>query len=423
MHAQEPTDCLPLYLGFQGFLIREIRVEKAPKPDEPARRIKIVVVEDTRRRHTCPDCGRKREPLFQETDTVYLRDCGIGDFETFIEVRPFRIACCGGTRVERLPFQAKGHRMTRRFFERIAALARRLTVLEVAEMAKLSWDTVARVDKEATELALGGPEPFLDDKIRWIGIDEVSRTGGQLYFTVVTDLQRGMVLWVGDGKGEEGIAPFFQKLGEKATRRIKGVVADLGYQTSIENWIPRATYLLDRFHIVQWINDALQKLRRRLFGGAPKDTEGRTLKVQKWLLLKARENLRHRDKLKLRRLLEVNRPLYKAYLLKEQLRQLLHHPWKYLNVLRQHLRDWCNAMSWSKIRELKTVSRRIRESLERIVPRYQHTDIPMGLVEATNRTIGELRRQAHGFRNIAYYKLKIYQRCSLTNDPWKDINL
>lgn len=240
MHAQEPLDSLAIYLGFRGFVVQEVRIELAPKAGDPHRRIKILSLRDTRKGHACPDCGRYHRPIFQESAPILIRDCTIGDFETFLEIRPYRVACCGGTRVERLPFKAPGHRMTRRFFERLAALCRRLTVLEVATMAGLSQDTVARVDKEATELALGGSEPFLGDRIRWIGIDEVSRTGGHQYFTIVTDLERGTVLWIGDGKGEEGLAPFFEKLGPKKTRRIKGVVADLGYRTSIERWLPHA---------------------------------------------------------------------------------------------------------------------------------------------------------------------------------------
>jgi len=69
---------------------------------------------------------------------------------------PWRISCCGGTRVERLPWEAAGHRMTRHFFDLVAALCRRLPISAVAQMAGLSWDTVARIDKESIGMALGG---------------------------------------------------------------------------------------------------------------------------------------------------------------------------------------------------------------------------------------------------------------------------
>lgn len=84
------------------------------------------------------------------------------------------MACCGGTRVEQLPFAMSGFRMTRRFFERVAALCTKLPVQTVATMAGLAWDTAARVDKRAIEMALG--DRTLDGvRLRWIGVDEVSR--------------------------------------------------------------------------------------------------------------------------------------------------------------------------------------------------------------------------------------------------------
>jgi transposase len=110
-----------------------------------------------------------------------------------------------------------GFRMTRRFFERIAALCTRMSVLAVAEMAGLSWDTVARIDKRAIELALGDQDLDLS-KLRWIGVDEVTRTGGHVYFTIVTDMLSGKVVWIGDGKGEKGLRPFLEALGPKGPK-------------------------------------------------------------------------------------------------------------------------------------------------------------------------------------------------------------
>lgn len=423
MRTQEPPDSLSLYLGYQGFVVHRVRFEDETDRQGCRRRVKVLELRDRRKTHVCPRCGRRRRSSFRDTASVRLRECSIGDFVTYAEIRPCRVRCCGGTPVEALSIRAGTHRMTVRFFERLAALCRRLPVESVAEMAQLSWDTVGRVDKESIELPLGGSAPEIPRRLRAIGIDEVSRTGGRVYFTIVTNLVTGKVLHVGDGKGEPGLRSFIEKLGPKRAKKIRVVVADLGYQRAIREHLPQAVYLLDRFHVVQWVNDALSRLRRRIFGGAPSDTTGQELKVKKWLLLSGRENLEHRHKLRLSRLLAMNRPLYKAYVLKEQLREILAHPWQNLAALRKRLRRWCNLMSWSQVAELKRAGRRIRDSLERIVARYEHLDLPMGLVEATNGIIANLRRQARGYRDVEYFKLKIYQRCSLENDPWAEIIL
>jgi transposase len=288
-------------------------------------------------------------------------------------------------------------------------------------MAHLSWDTVARVDKRAIALALGegGPDR---SRLRWIGVDEVSRTGGHVYFTIVTDLQSGRVVWIGDGKGEKGLQPFLDLLGRKGRRKLRGVVSDLGYKGAIETALPKATWILDRFHIVQWVNEALNQLRRRLFSGAPRDELGRTLKVKKWLLLTARERLRHKDKLELGQLMVLNRPLYKGYLLKEQLRGLLQYPWQYLGALLKRLKEWVAMARSTKTPELVRVARRLAPHLLAVVAGHRH-HLKMGLVESVNSKIAALRVQARGYRDPEYFKLKIFQRCSLPDNPWAQVVL
>jgi transposase len=314
-----------------------------------------------------------------------------------------------------------GHRTTRRFFERVAALCTRLPVDEVAKMAGLSWDTVARIDKRAIELALGGRQPSLEG-LRWIGIDEVSRTGGHDYFTIVTDLLTERVVFIGDGKGEKGLKPFLEALGPRRRRRIRGTTSDLGYLPLLQQAFPKATHLLDRFHIVKWLNEALKQLRRRIFGGAPRDAVGRELKVQQWILLSAPKNLEHKHKLLLARLVRLNLPLYRAYLLKEQLRLMLHRPWRYPGALRRNLEAWYHSAMRSRLPEFAKVAKRLRPYFDTVIAGFMH-GIKLGLVEAINGKIARLRAAAHGFSNREYFKLKIFQRCSLPHNPWARIVL
>lgn len=420
--SQEPVEGLAVYLGLQGFEVESVEVEELGGPDEPGRRIKVVRIRRRWGLHHCGECGKEhREGLFEEFESIGFRDCSIGDFETYLEVRAMRVACCGGTRVERMPFAMEGFRMTRRFFERVAALCTRLAIQTVAEMVGLSWDTVARIDKRAIELALGDHQEMLRG-LRWIGVDEVSRTGGRVYFTIVTNLETGRVVWIGDGKGEKGLRPFLDILGAKGRRRLRGVVSDLGYRGVIVSCLPQAIWILDRFHIIQWVNEALNQLRRRLFSAAPSDELGRTLKVKKWLLLTARERLRHKAKLELGQLLAPNEPLFKGYLLKEQLRGILHHPWKYFGALLKRLQEWIEMALSTKIPEILRMARRLEPHIEAVVAGHRH-HLKMGLVESINGKIVALRVQAHGYRDPEYYKLKIFQRCSLPHNPWARIVL
>jgi transposase len=418
MGGWERRDDVATVWALQGFRVAWVEVR-----EQDDKYVKVVGLEDRRGSHLCP-CGKRHgDWVCQELEPRRWRDCSLGDFETYVELIPYRVACCEGTRVEVFPWEAPGHRMTRRFFERVAALCTRLPVLTVAEMVGLSWDTVCRVDKTATKMALGGDAPAFD-AVRFIGVDEVSRTGGHQYFTIVTDLESGRVIWVAEGKREAALGAFFEKLGKRGCRRIRIVVSDLGgsYLAAIAKYARHARHVLDRFHIVKWLNDALSELRRRLFGGAPRDELGRELKVKKWLLLRAYEALELRHKRLLSRLVRSNAPLYRAYLLKEQLRGILHHPWRYLGALLRNLTDWCHAAVCSRIPEMAAVGRRLRPHLDKVVAGFG-SGVKLGLVEATNGKIDLLRRQARGFRDIEYFKLKIFQRCSLPDNPWSDVAL
>jgi len=414
MEDQERDERLRLTWGVQGFEVVEVTIDA----DRRGRPIKVIRLRDLRTSHVCPECGRRhREGLFQEDQERRWRDRSVGDFETYVAVTPWRLLCCGGTRVESFAWEAPGHRMTRRFFELLAALCRRLPVSKVGQMAGLSWDTVARVDKASIQLSLGDG-PSLND-VRWIGVDEVSRTGGRDYFTIVTNLRSGEVVWIGDGKGEEALAAFFRVLGPKRCRKIQGVVSDLGrgYLAAIATYIPHAVHVLDRFHIVQWVNETVDKIRRLLFGAAPADDLGRGLKIKKWLLLRASEAIPLGQKRLLNRLLRRNRRLHRAYVLKEQLRAILNYSWTYMGALRRSLQSWCSMAIRSHDKALRTVGKRIRLHIEKIIAAFEH-QIPMGLVEAVNGNISQLRRQARGYRDPEYHKLKILQRCSLAKDPY-----
>ena len=410
---QNERDDLAIYLGLQDFEVLLMELEDTRRRG----RIKVLSLARRRGKHRCSECGREHaEALFAEAEATRLRDCSIGDFETYLEVEPVRVACCGGTRTERLPFAMPGFRMTRRLFERIAALCTRLPIAVVAQMVGLSWATVAKVDGHAIALALGDRAMDLT-MLRWIGVDEVSWTGGRRYFTIVTDLESGRVVWIGDGKGKRGFLPFLRALGAKGRRKLRGVVSDLGYQSIIAKRLRHAVHVLDRFHIVQWVNEALTELRRRLFSGAPRDELGRTLKAKKWMLLSARESLAHQDKRLLAKLMELNQPLYQGYLLKEQLRGILRYPWRSFGKMRGRLHDWIVSVLGSDLKEFKKVAHRIANHLDAVIAGSQH-EVPLGLVEAINGKIAALRRQARGYRDPEYFKLKIFQRCSLPDNPW-----
>ena len=147
---QNERDDLAIYLGLQDFEVALVEVEASRRRGP----IKVISLARRSGSHRCPDCGREHAEGLFGGEPIRIRDCSIGDLETYLEIEPVRVACCGGTRVERPVFVMAGFRMTRRMFERIAALCTRLPIATVAQMAKLSWATVAKVDGCAIQMGL-----------------------------------------------------------------------------------------------------------------------------------------------------------------------------------------------------------------------------------------------------------------------------
>jgi transposase len=420
--TQGSSHAAAVYFGLQGFEVEDVEILPQPTVAKPARKVKVVTVRDLRDYHQCRKCRRRHQQgAFQESVPIMFRDSSLGDYVTMLKVYPWRVRCCGGTSREALPFEQVGFRTTTRFFERIAALCTRATVHEVAQMAELSWNTVFRMDKKAIELALGGQQPDLDG-VRKIGVDEVSRTGGRRFFTIITDLESGRVIHIGDGKGKAAIQEFVDRLGPLRAKKIRVTASDLGYLKKLQDAFPNAVHVLDRFHTVKWMNDAVNEVRREVFGGAPDTEAGKTMKAKQWMLLSGRENLEHGDKLHLKKLMDLNQPLFQAYLLKEELRSILRHSWTYLGALRARLETWCTATIESNLEKLVIVGKRVRKNAEAIIAGYKEK-VRQGLVEGTNSKIQRLRVQARGYRDKDYFKLKIFQKCSLPKNPWAEIVL
>ena len=146
------------------------------------------------------------------------------------------------------------------------------------------------------------------------------------------------------------------------------------------------------------------------------------MKVKKWILLRAGDRLRRKDTRILEQLAEANEPLYHAYLLKERLRAILRYPWKYLGALRHRMEEWIDTARLAELPEVARVAERLAPHVEAVVAGHRH-HLRLGLVEAINSKIAVLRAQARGYRDPEYFKLKIFQRCGMPENPWARIVL
>jgi transposase len=178
------------------------------------------------------------------------------------------------------------------------------------------------------------------------------------------------------------------------------------YIRAVRDNLPRAVHVFDHFHVIKLFNEKLSDLRRQLYLQAQNDEQRQLLKGTRWLLLKNPENLDEdrNEQQRLEDALRLNKPLSIAYYLKEDLRQIWSQPNK--RTARRVLRDWLARARASGIRILIQFAKTLEEHQEGVL-NYYHYRISTGPLEGTNNKIQLMKRQAYGFRDQAFFKLKI----------------
>ena len=352
----------------------------------------------------CPDCGSPQVICKGGVERRFS-SVPIGSKPVVIVLTVQRVLClvCGALKQIKIDFADPRRSYTRQFERYALELSRHMTIKDVARHLDVSWDLIKDIQKR--NLARRFRRPKLKH-LKQIAIDEISIGKGQKYLSIVLDLKSGAVIFVGSGKGTEALEPFWRRL-KPSKADIKAVAIDMSraYINAVRMHLPEAVIVFDRFHIVKLFNEKLSDLRRALYHKAT-DEEKLVIKGTRWLLLKNSHNL-NADKSESERLdqaLKINQPLATAYYMKEELREL----WNQTNKkrARQFLVDWIARARASGVNMLKKFAKTLARHIEGILAYYDYP-ISTGPLEGTNNKIKTMKRQAYGFRDKEFFKLKI----------------
>jgi transposase len=284
----------------------------------------------------------------------------------------------------------------------VCTLSAWMTLSEVAAATHLHWETV----KEIVKSDLGRRYAKIPLRgVRYLAVDEfhVGRKGR--FMTVVIDLESGHILWVAKGRGADALRPFLRRV-RLARAKIEAVACDMSaaYWSAILQGLPKACIVFDHFHVIKLANDKLDDLRRALQREA--DILGkRYLKGKRYLLLMGAENLPEGQAAALAEALRFNEPLLIAYYLKEELRELWSQPTA--QAMRRFLEGWCQQALASGITQMISLAKTLRAHAEGILNYFRHP-ISTGKLEGINNKIKVLKRKAYGYRDQAFFILKLY---------------
>jgi transposase len=320
----------------------------------------------------------------------------------FVEADAPRVSCPEhGVIVAWVPWARHNAGHTRAFDDQVAWLVRYTSRTTVNRFLRIAWRTVvAIVTRVTADLDAEAGDRLAD--VRRIGIDEISYKRGHKYLVVVVDHDTGVLLWAKEGRDKRTVGAFFDLLGDERCRRIELVSADGA------DWIadmvglrcPQAKICLDPFHVVSWATDALDLVRRQVWNEARRGGQtglARGLKDCRFALWKNPEDLTGKQQAKLSWIQHTNQRLYRAYLLKEQLRQVFAAG----GPERIQLLDrWLQWAARCRIGPFVDLARRMRRYRDDIANTLTH-NLSNARVESVNAKIRLLERIAYGFKKAA----------------------
>ena len=364
-----------------------------------------------------PRCGgcERRAPGYDRLRERRWRHLGLGRTRIWLAYAPRRVNCPAcGIRTERVPWAPHGSRFTWDFEELVAYLAQITDKTKVTEQMGIAWRTVGAIVERVVARNL---DPTRLDGLRNIGVDEFSYRKRHRYLTTVVDHDRRRVVWAAPGRSADTLGAFFDELGEERCTKIECVTMDMagGYIKAVEERLPEAQIVFDRFHVQRLVSDALDEVRRAQLREIRGTDEGRELFRSRFALLKNPWNLTRKEKQKLSEVQRTNAPIYRAYLLKETLAQALDYlqPWR----AERALRDWLAWASRSKLKPFVKAARTIRKHLDGILAYFQ-ARLTNGIVEGFNNKLRMIARRAFGFHSPAPLIAMLYLCCGgITLDP------
>jgi len=367
----------------------------------------------------CSECGKVGPVYDHMPDYRQFGFIPLWNIPVYFHYTMRRVDCedCG-IRVEQVPWAEGNSPVTKPFALFLARWARKLSWKETAESFCTTWDTVYRSVKQIVEYGLKHRRL---DGVTAIGVDELQYGKGHKYLTLVYQINAGMrrLLFVGKERKAKTLLRFFRDFGKEHCEQLKFVCSDMwqAYIKVIKKKAPNALHILDRFHIVQNLGKAIDKIRatevKRL---AREGYDEEVLKHTKYCFLKNEANLTEKQETKLADVLQYDLKSVRAYLLKESFQLFWNYKSPYWAAW--YLKKWCARAMRSRLEPIKDFVRTLRRHQPLIMNWFNaKKQYSQGIVEGLNRKINLVTRKSYGFRSYEILKIALFLTMGELHEP------
>ena len=367
----------------------------------------------------CSGCGQVHEEGYYGEVEALVEDLSISERRVYLYVKKRRYRCekDGKTYVEKIIWLKKGIRVTYRFALTVNRLAAITTNQEAGWFLGLDDEVVYRIDKKILEEKAKEKLEPIPPAIH-ISVDEVSYRKYYRYLTNVIDTDRRLVIWNEKGRKAEVLNRYYEGIGEGNCKNIESVALDGAkhFISSTNKYAVNALIVYDRFHVMQKISHAIDRVRKDELDKARKREDEEVIELtncrQRFVLLKNKRNMTERQREYLARLCEINRPIYEGMLLKESFLGV--YSCRNEEEAKEYLKDWIGQALKSSLTPFIELGRKFTEKMQYILNWFIRR-ISSAISEGFNNKIKRLKRMAYGYKDINYFRLKIHQHCGLLN--------
>lgn len=387
-------------LSFPGLSVRKVEVS-----EDGSLLVRVAV----RGKPRCAGCEKKR-PGYDKTRGSRWRHLDVLDRRCYLVAQLRRTKCrqCG-ILVERVPWADPRCGFTHPFEDQVGWLAQHCDKTTVSEFVGIAWRTVGTI---LTRLVGRRRNPVDLGCLRKISVDELSYRKGHRYLTLVTDLEKGRIVWGAEGRSAATLGEFFASLPPEVRAQIELVAIDMsaGYEKAVRLHLPNAAIVFDRFHVQALVGRAVDETRRDLWRELQATAEGKAVKQSRYALLKSPWLLTPSQTQALAAVKRDNEPLYRAYLLKEAFFNVFRYA-QTRGFARKEIQAWLKWASRSRLQPFVKAGRTIRSRLEPIL-RYFSTRCTTSASEGLNTKARLATRQAYGFHSAYGVLAMIELRCT-----------
>ncbi len=261
---------------------------------------------------------------------------------------------------------------------------------------RVTWRTVGSICERVAEEAIADRDLFAG--LKRIGIDDFSHRKGHRYLTVVIDHDTGRLVWAAPGRDRATVEKFLDLLSKDRCDQIELVSCDMAESIALAvgERCPNAVRCVDPFHVIKLATDALDEIRREVWNQARREgqtQQAKELKGSRFALWKNAGRLTERQQLKLAHIQQTNKPLYRAYLISQQLREIYRVSYKEAILLLDAWLAWAHRC---RLAPFVKLAKTITEQRSGIEAAIEH-GLSNARTEQVNTQIRLITRRAYGF--------------------------